>query len=386
MTNNSLVPYVPQGRRSFLNQYGPTIAKWLGQEMRKNLPKLLENRAQSVPSLPKPKPKAAPVAVSQRLVAAKAQTRQTKNSVIVSHRELISSSVLGSTSFYNAGEFRLNPGDSTTFPWLSTQAAQYEMYRFRKLVFEYVPFVSTSTAGDVLIVPEYDSTSPAPSSEQAAYDHLGAVIDSCWQSIACKLNPGDLHALGPRKYVRQGNVLGDRKTFDSGTLYVFTNNQSGSSAIGKLFVTYEVEFFTPIKISNPVSLGTTYYSLSVSQTFATTVFEAIEWRTTETDPLGITKSPDFLTLTLPRGTYFVQGSVTFSSNATSFNEVWINRNGGAQNTTMTSTLPAGGTCCIPFYGVIVSDGTDSIQIMARMTGAGTCVIPAYGANLLITNA
>jgi hypothetical protein len=140
----------------------------------------------------------------------------------------------------------LNPGMPSTFPWLSTQASQYEEYRFRKLEFEYVPIVSTATQGDIMLVPDYDSSNPPPVGETQAMDHYGSVMNSCWRPTNIKLSIADMFALGSRKYVRSSSMFGDIKTFDCGNLFVGTDNQAADGTkIGKLFVSYTVDLYTP---------------------------------------------------------------------------------------------------------------------------------------------
>jgi hypothetical protein len=138
---------------------------------------------------------------------------------------------------------------ATIFPWLSKQAVQYQQYSCRKLHIEYIPIVATNTQGIAAIIPEYNAYAAQPTTETQAYDNVGAVEMSCWAPFTCKLDTKAMHALGPRKFVRANNVAGDLKTYDVARVFLCTNNQVTSvideTAVGKVWIDYEFEFFLP---------------------------------------------------------------------------------------------------------------------------------------------
>lgn len=262
---------------------------------------------------------AAPVAIGTRVVKRRAKISSSRGRgkpTTISNREMITGGIAGSSTFTLQYTYPLNPGMSSTFPWLSTQASQYEEYRFKKLIFEFVPIAPTSTQGDIILAPDYDSSNPPPLLETQAVDHYGSVIDSVWKPVSVRLNVADMHSLGPRKYVRTSNVYGDIKTFDCGNMYMCTNNETGTTVIGKLFVDYTVDLFTPTNgpANYSTSVGTSSFGNSLSQTLATGVAKNLDIPSTFCNALGITVSgaTGSNVMTFPPGFYRVDFSATVS--------------------------------------------------------------------------
>jgi hypothetical protein len=162
-------------------------------------------------------------------------------------------SVTGSVNFTvlngNIG-YPINPGVSTTFPWLATMAAGWEQYKFHSLTFEYLSRASTSTAGSFTMGPDYDAGDFAPVSEQVLSTYTNCVQNAPWvPSIRCRLGPVNMLAGMSRKYTRNANSnvqisSSDIKNYDSGTLYAATSDGT-ATPWGKLWVEYDVEFFVP---------------------------------------------------------------------------------------------------------------------------------------------
>jgi len=173
-------------------------------------------------------------------------SRVSRAGVIIRHRELVSS-VIGSTAFTVATTLALNPGLVASFPWLSTQAAGWEQYRFRKLKFCYYTRTATSTPGSIMLVPDYDALDAAPLSEQVASAYRDVEEEVPWvEEFSCSLDPVAMHPDGARKYVRAGALPAnaDLRLSDVGNMFVCTVDGTAVNW-GKLWVEYDVEFFVP---------------------------------------------------------------------------------------------------------------------------------------------
>jgi len=206
----------------------------------------------------------------------------------VRHRELVNGSLAGSTSFSNAVTFRINPGLASSFPWVSAIAGQYEQWH-GKCSFTYVPVAPTSAQGDIIMFCDYNVYDAAPTTEQQAIDHVGCVTAPIWTMSKMVASTRDMFPTGPRKYIRGGNVLGDKRLYDGGVFYLFTNNCASSSTIGKLLVEYEFEFSVPQldpPVGNP-SVVSNYQIPSVSQTFTSGTPSLLGGWTAVNDGLGL---------------------------------------------------------------------------------------------------
>jgi len=174
------------------------------------------------------------------------------NAVNIRHKELFGG-VWGSVNFA-VSTYNINPGNSALFPWLSQQASGWERYRFKRLVIRYVPRCSTATSGSVLISPDYDAADPVPTTEVQAASYADAKEGAPWQDITIVMSESSLAGGVSNKYVKVG-ALGsnlDVKTYDAGRLSIVTIDCASNGApLGKLWVEYEIEFYTPHTIPIP---------------------------------------------------------------------------------------------------------------------------------------
>lgn len=317
----------------------------------------------------------APVAISTRTVSTRANTRQLKNGVRVENTELIEGSISGSTVWALQKTYALNPGLAATFPWLSIMAAQYQEYRFRRLEFEWVAFAPTSTQGDVILSPDYNAADQPPLTEVDAVDHVGSITDSCWKKFSCRLNPADMHALSDKKYLRPCAVAGDIKTFDVGKFYVSTNNEVGSSPIGKLFVHYDVELMTPLNGPSTFTLPvyTSQFINVGSQTFTTVTRANVLYPTSLYDPLNFYNGYSSGTFKPPAGVYRIRACMSaFEGHAETFEAVLYFRKNSAAvgpQTDLLVTSPLDGIFPICVEGIIAFNGSDTFDVSCTMTFA-----------------
>jgi hypothetical protein len=311
----------------------------------------------------------------------------------VRHRELVSASVAGSTGFTLQATYSVNPGLASSFPWLSIAAAQFEQYVCHSLKYEYVPFSATSSAGSIMITPDYDSADPTPTTETQASDNVGTIEAGIWIPFCLPLNKADMHAIGPRKFVRPCAIAGDIKTFDVAKIFVSTNNCGSTSAIGRIYVEYDFEFFTPQNSPSPATFPqqTSLFGSTTSQTFTTNTAAAVKFSNTVYDPLSI-GSPAAGVFTPPAGVYRVECliEVADSSNEVFAGTLSIYKNGAALSTANMTGFNSAGLAGGPeeqmmVIGIIPCNGTDTFQFELTLIGAaGTLTVPANTSSLLVS--
>jgi hypothetical protein len=171
----------------------------------------------------------------------------TKVSCRIVHRELVAS-LTSNTVF--ALNFILNaqPGLGQSFPWLSILAQAFEQYRFHRLALRYYTRTGSSTAGSVIIAPDYDASDVQPLTEQIAASYADSTEDAPWKDMLCELKPDRLHPQGVPKFIRTSNLVAsqDVKLYDGANIWVYTTDGTAAgNPWGKLFVEYDVEFFVP---------------------------------------------------------------------------------------------------------------------------------------------
>lgn len=132
-----------------------------------------------------------------------------------------------------------------TFPWLATTASAYESYKFRSLKFVYAGRVSSTVGGYCTIAVDFDPSDPAPTSRQEINNFNDRTAVVPWTVQADLVCRRDGLSRIPKYLTRSSSVAGELGIYDVGTLYIVTGGQATSSAIGELWVEYDVEFYIP---------------------------------------------------------------------------------------------------------------------------------------------
>jgi len=199
--------------------------------------------------------------------------------VVIRHREFIHT-VRSTQSFTVQKSFQLNPGNSDTFPWLSTIASSFQEYRFKGIVFHYIPTSGNAISGtspslgSVMMQTSYRSNDSAPSSKAELLNEYwsGEAVPSETFAHPIECDPAE----NPFnvQYVRTGNLpSSDNQLFyDLGVTHLCTQGQLATdNTLGDLWVTYEVELKKPVVSSN-VTSRTKYANLTAYTPTNTDIF------------------------------------------------------------------------------------------------------------------
>lgn len=324
----------------------------------------------------------APAAFATPQLVKEPRISMSKAGTVISHREFLGD-VTGSVSFDVDKSLDINPGLAATFPWLSTQASGWEQYRFRKLDFELVTRAPTTATGGVYIAPDYDVLDSDPTSELQISTYRDTVEDACWKDQTCRLDPSAMFPMGPRKFVRDGLVSsGDLKSYDAGRLYVATVGQADTSAIGKLWANYVIEFFVPQTGNStaPAVRDFAQFNQTSNQTLANGVAELINFPGTVTNAIGVS-SDGAGNFTLPKGNWLVTARVAMHGGTSAAQEIALEvlKNGLSLSPKALSLndIVAAGAGTIMSADVsryVFSNGTDIVSINAVFSSvAGTLV-------------
>jgi hypothetical protein len=178
--------------------------------------------------------------------------------VVVRHKEFIGE-IKSSQNYEVKYALELNPGVAQTFPWLSNIAKNYQEYRFKGIIFHYVPtsgsaIASTNNAlGSVMLQTSYRATDAPPDSKRELLNEYWSTetspAETTCHPIECNPSENPFNI----QYVRQTDVpSGDNLLlYDLGRTYVATSGQQADGVtLGDLWVTYEVELKKPVLYSN----------------------------------------------------------------------------------------------------------------------------------------
>lgn len=207
---------------------------------------------------------------------------------------VVSSATIGK---FDLQKFRVNPGVSTCFPWLSGLAGNYESYRPISLIFEYLPtsgmsVASTNTAlGSITMASQYNPFALDPSNLIQIQGYADAVTLAPFESGLCGIECDPKQRQSETLLVRNNNVssnggltinTGYDTLFDLCEFFIATEGcQAAGVKLGQLWVTYEIELANPIiPFLSPFNPGAVLHSLGAGQ----------EYVTFFTQPYGITQT------------------------------------------------------------------------------------------------
>lgn len=182
-----------------------------------------------------------------------------QHSFRVKHREYLAD-IISSPNIGGFSEqlFRFNPGQQSTFPWLSQLAGAFETYKWHGAVVEFKTtsadaLNSTNTAlGSVMMAADYNAATIDTSfnNKQEMLNYMGAIdckpSSNCLMGIEC--DPRRLPV--DQLYVRVGEAPAgtDIRLYDMCSFSVATTGfQAASVNVGELFIIYDVEFFMPVQ-------------------------------------------------------------------------------------------------------------------------------------------
>ncbi len=308
--------------------------------------------------------------------------------VVIRHREFLGE-LTGSANYTVQRSFPLNPGLSTTFPWLSTIAANFSEYRIKGLVFHYVPTSGYAVSGTnpaigtVMIQTSYRATESAPTSKVE-------LLNEYWSSESC---PADAfcHPIecNPKEnpfsvqYVRIGDLPSSENQlmYDLGTTRIATSGMPASNVVGDIWVTYEVELKKPrvtaLNSENEHSLeGASSTAIAAGTPFGTNFTE-----TFDTSGGGISVSSTAVTFAAGNtGTWLITANYT-GATAIGISGAAVTGSGSTQTSFRASTVSTGLNVVAYVATVRITDPS----VTSVWTPTFTTLTGATSMQLFVTN-
>lgn len=218
------------------------------------------------------------------------------------------------------------PANSTSFPWLSLEAPQWQKYYIDYLEYYYLPassgFPTASSIGDVYLNFNYDASDPPPTTVQQISDSLPMATAMAYTPFKLVLDPVEINnRTQAAHYIRPGALPGstDIKAYDFGNLFVTCiGNGANGAKLGRLMVRGKIRFEVAILP------GTTQAILNNTVLFfnpnATTTFTTTQPKLVDISQLAAATSVPYAPvvgststlITVPAGNYILTGSITFT--------------------------------------------------------------------------
>lgn len=229
------------------------------------------------------------------------------SSVRIRHKEFIQD-IVASNAFSNES-FSINPGLSTTFPFLSGIAQNFEMYRIHGCVFTFHSTSgdsvgsTTTSLGSIYMASDYNSLDASFTTKQGMlatmFSNSGKPSEDIIHPIEC--NPKQSGVL--QRYVRTG-ALGDsnasKLNFDWANFQIASSGQQATATVGELWVSYDIELFNPQSVvPRGLTLKNDFWSLYNVSNAAILGSSPVE----EVNTLGTSLNVSLNTITIPANLY-----------------------------------------------------------------------------------
>lgn len=160
----------------------------------------------------------------------------------VRHREMVTTLTIPTSGTFTSQLMwaqRLNPANSSMFPWLSKVARNYEKYTIHKVHVTLVSNNPTTTGGWIAAGIDRDSSDPAPYSKQDLMNLGYARADAVWSGFEFECPSDDCV-----RFVDSNTSSSDQRLVDFGKLYLAGFSSTANNTVD-VYISYEVSFFIP---------------------------------------------------------------------------------------------------------------------------------------------
>lgn len=136
----------------------------------------------------------------------------------------------------------LNPGDPTTFPWLSMISSKFEMYQFNSISIRFINSCSTAQDGMVTIVCDLDPVDAPPTDMVQAQSNKYYTSGPVWTPNSLTVPGSSMDMFTKNHFVRMGDVATDAelRQCDVGTLHMCVHGGTVDKIVGTIEISYDV--------------------------------------------------------------------------------------------------------------------------------------------------
>jgi len=181
----------------------------------------------------------------------------------------------GSVAF-SAQAFPVQPGISTLFAWLSSQAIAYQEYRVERLAFRFESDREATAPGKVMLAFQQDPTDDLPAGKQEMLENEFKAKCKTWEDTLLVVPKTILknETMSNKRFIRAGNLAAnlDLKTYDIGQLIVASQGQADGTDVGELYVQYAITLLTPVINSAIYAYAATALSVATTGVSKTSTF------------------------------------------------------------------------------------------------------------------
>jgi len=310
------------------------------------------------------KERSAPIATSAIITTPK----KTNSKSTFSRLEEIATITGTTTAFALTNNLSLNPGLSATFPWLSSPASAFNIYKVRKLRVWYLNATNTTNTGLVVVGYNPDPNDPPPTSLAQIENYESRLRVATWEDSYFDVPKSDLDRIN-KYFVRGSIVPGELSTYDIGALYVVcSGNASSSATLGELWFEYTIDLMSPIVSTGvqPIGKASSTYT-PVAQALTSTVTTIVTFPTVVDNALALVNNAG--TFTGITGALLIYAQVSIAATTMTVGSLAIQKNGASVIAVSFPPIITSLTTANVFSYVSLLP-SDTFNVVVTVTGTG----------------
>lgn len=176
-------------------------------------------------------------------------------SLIIRYKEYLGDVAVHPTDVgaFNSTSYNINPANELTFPWVGKIASQYDQWKPRGVIFEFLSTATDSSTvpnlGSVIMATEYDVLDSVYSDKRSmlnsAYSNEAKMSDNIAHGLECDPNELQRKVFYTRSVSKNLGTSEDLRDYDMCRTTIATQGGSipAGTIIGSLYVHYEFELF-----------------------------------------------------------------------------------------------------------------------------------------------
>lgn len=162
----------------------------------------------------------------------------------IRRREFLANLAPSESQELNIVRFDINPGNKSSFPWLSEISPSFQKYRVKNLRLCYKTATSTFSPGMVMIAPIFNVKDKPPETKTSFLEYSLCQRSPVWKDFSVDVYPSSLSYKD--YYIRDSSLdTSDSLLYDCMYFIIACDAQIETDYIGEVWLEYDIELIQP---------------------------------------------------------------------------------------------------------------------------------------------